>query len=352
MRLNREKIAAISHICIIAAAASALLYLGARFLLPAVLPFLLAFGIALITERPSGFFASKLHIPSKICRAVISIFMIAVIIGGGILVIVKLCEQAWGLLTALGEGTSLASLIEAVISSAEKIFGKSGISDELAESLKGALSGVLETLISRSAGVISAAASGVPRIILFILISAISSVYFSLDLENVKKYVHILLPKKVYAAISGFKDRSFSIIVKYLRSYFLIMLLMFSLMFFGLSVIGVRYALLMAFIIALLDLLPVIGIGTVLIPWGVFMLVSGGRGIGIGLLVLYGVGIVVRQIAEPKIVGKNLGLHPLIMLISIYAGYSLFGFFGIIFFPVLAVILKTALAKDSTAKVE
>ena len=98
---------------------------------------------------------------------------------------------------------------------------------------------------------------------------------------------------------------------------------------------------LMAFIIALLDMLPVLGIGIVLIPWGVYYLSVGtDLKLGIGLLVLWGVGSIVRQAIEPKIVGKELGMHPLLTLVLMYAGYSLFGFFGLVLLPFLSVFIS------------
>ena len=137
-----------------------------------------------------------------------------------------------------------------------------------------------------------------------------------IDLENVNKRVHNLLPEKIDKAMIGFKDRFSKTILKYIRSYLLIMLITFCLMLLGLSILGVRYAILMAFVIAVLDLLPVLGIGIVLIPWGVFCLTVGSDiKLGIGLLVLWAVGSIVRQSVEPKIVGKELGMHPLLTLV-------------------------------------
>ena len=118
------------------------------------------------------------------------------------------------------------------------------------------------------------------------------------------------------------------------------MLITFIVMLVGLVILRRPYALLLAFIIALLDCLPVIGVGTILLPWSLYELIFGERYIGIGLVVLFILYEIVRQFAEPRIVGKNLGIHPIITLVLIYVGYSLFGIVGLLFVPIATVLIN------------
>ena len=104
-------------------------------------------------------------------------------------------------------------------------------------------------------------------------------------------------------------------------------------------------------LIALLDLLPVIGVGTVLIPWGIFALATGNKILGIGLILLFVANTVIRQFAEPRIVGKSLNLHPLITLMAIYIGYALFGFIGVFILPVIAVSISAMLNGNNTTEI-
>ena len=138
------------------------------------------------------------------------------------------------------------------------------------------------------------------------------------------------------------KDGFFSVFLKYMRSYLLLLVITFAEMAVGLFLIRAPYPLVMALIIAALDLLPVIGVGVVLIPWGVWSFAVGKTPFGIGLLVLFAFHTVFRQIIEPKIVGKNLGVHPLLTLLFIYVGYSVFGIAGLLLVPVLTVGIKAA----------
>jgi len=119
-----------------------------------------------------------------------------------------------------------------------------------------------------------------------------------------------------------------------IRSYVLIMLLTFTELSILFSFFGIQNAILKAGIIALLDILPILGTGGVMIPWGITSLVLGYTKLGLELLLIYGIVTVVRNYVEPKIVGTQLGLHPIITLVSMFIGLRLFGFWGLFGLPV------------------
>lgn len=100
------------------------------------------------------------------------------------------------------------------------------------------------------------------------------------------------------------------------------------------------YAFLLAAVIAVIDILPVLGVGTVLIPWATIAFIERNMRLGFGLLILYGVIVIVRQFAEPKIVGGTLGIHPLLTLAAMYLGFRLFGVAGMIIGPILALLAR------------
>jgi predicted PurR-regulated permease PerM len=118
----------------------------------------------------------------------------------------------------------------------------------------------------------------------------------------------------------------------------------------GLLIMKTKNALLLSVIIAILDLLPIIGVGTVIVPWSIVELLLGNTGIGIGLIILLAVHELIRQFAEPKIIGKNLGVHPLVSLLLLYVGYSVLGFVGILFVPLLAVVLNIFFDKNDVTE--
>ena len=119
-----------------------------------------------------------------------------------------------------------------------------------------------------------------------------------------------------------------------IRSYILIMTLTFTELSLLFSFFGIENAVLKAAVIALLDIMPILGTGGIMIPWAVISLVLGYTKLGVELLVIYIIVTVIRNYVEPKIVGTQLGLHPIITLIAMFIGLRLFGFWGLFGLPV------------------
>ena len=187
---------------------------------------------------------------------------------------------------------------------------------------------------------------------IFLLTAVISAIYFSLDLDGINSKVKRALPEKLAERLVNFKNKFLITAFRYMRSYLIIMLIVFVILLVGFFILKVKYAILLAVIFALFDMLPVIGIGAFMIPWAIFELSFGNPGLGVGLLVLFFVAIITKNLAEPKILGKNLGIHPILTLVLLYASYSLFGIFGLLLIPFLSVILNIALDKNDSSKIE
>jgi predicted PurR-regulated permease PerM len=115
--------------------------------------------------------------------------------------------------------------------------------------------------------------------------------------------------------------------------------------FIGLALLRVPYAFLLAVLLAVVDFLPLLGTGVILLPWAAVSLLLGEVKLGIGLAVLYGVTSVVRQVLEPKLIGEGLGLHPLVSLAAMYGGLRLFGVWGMILAPLLAAAVSAAVGE-------
>ena len=139
----------------------------------------------------------------------------------------------------------------------------------------------------------------------------------------------------------------------YVKAYAMLWLITFSVLFLGFIILGVEYATTLAIVIALLDMLPVIGTGTVLIPWGIVCIAGGGYRRGIGILVLFACVTVIREIAEAKVIGRCIGMHPLLTLAAMYAGYRLLGVAGILLLPLVLNIAKemTSMGMHKSTKI-
>jgi predicted PurR-regulated permease PerM len=118
-----------------------------------------------------------------------------------------------------------------------------------------------------------------------------------------------------------------------LCSYIVISAVCFCELLIGFLIIGINDAVLIALIIAVFDVLPILGSGAILIPWGIISILAGAPMTGVGLIVLWGIILIVKQIIEPKIVGSQIGLHPLVTIASLYIGLQLMGGLGLIVAP-------------------
>ena len=219
--MNKEKISVISHLFIAILAGIILGYIGIRYVLPILLPFLIAWGIAFAVRRPADFLSRKTKISKKILRPLVAILLILSLIGGMIYLIMRVATEAWQLFSSLAENGKLVNIISSALNPFESLFADSSVAPELEEKLMGAISGLISSLLSSSAGMITAVAGSIPKILLFVLVTSISAIYFSVDLEHVNNAIRAILPKRINFAISDFKKTSLSVLLRYMRSYLL-----------------------------------------------------------------------------------------------------------------------------------
>ena len=347
--MKKEKIEYFAYLVIAIAGVAVLGFILLRYAILAILPFLLGWIAAFASDKPAAMLSKKTRISVRVWRLVVS----AVVTLGAIALILLFGKivlgELWNLLSGLGEGERIGEIVSALSEQILGIFGRMNIPSELKDTVAKAFSGIVTTLLTSLGGGLTSVAGAIPKILLFIVITVISAVYFALDLEKINSAIRRILPSSVFDILVRIKNGALTLGVKYLRSYFLIMLITFAVMFTGLLILRVEYAFLFAIIIAILDLLPIIGVGTALVPASLFCFISGNRGLGIGLLILFLVNEIIRQLAEPRILGRHLGIHPLATLASIYIGYSFFGLAGILLLPLI--ILLLGIYKDDTPKV-
>ena len=206
-------------------------------------------------------------------------------------------------------------------------------------------SGVLSinlSLIHISLAWVANAMAKLPTVLLTILIIVIATFFTAGKTDKIKTVIKRQIPDK-YKSVSGQMYRTFGKTVwKMIKSYVILFFITFIELTIGLLVLGIDYFWIIALLIAIVDILPVVGTGTVLIPWGILELVLGDTAIGIGILVLYIIITVVRNIIEPKLVSKQIGLPPILTLLGMYVGLKLFGILGLFLVPLLMILVKTA----------
>lgn len=182
--------------------------------------------------------------------------------------------------------------------------------------------------------------SNFPLYLISVIFTIVLSVFISVEYDDLTAFVKRQLPEKFNSSFSEARKFLSETICKVIKSYIIIMLITFTELLIGLSILNINSAFPIAAIIAVLDILPVLGTGGVLIPWALIAMVLKNFSLAVGLLALYLIITVVRNIIEPKIVGQQIGLNPIITITVMYAGLRLFGFFGLIAAPIVAILVK------------
>ena len=207
------------------------------------------------------------------------------------------------------------------------------------DSLSSSVSGLVSRLLPSLSFVTS-----IPGMIVSVIIMIISTFFISMDFEKITDFCLAQLPKKTADFVVELKDYTVKVLFRYVRSYALILAITFTELLIGFVIMhfitGQQNVFLLALLIAVLDILPIVGTGTVLIPWTIISFIAGDYAKGICLAIIYAVITVIRQFIEPKIVGEQVGLHPIATLIAMIVGTRLFGGIGLFGLPITLAILK------------
>lgn len=338
-------------------------YLALSYLFWPVLPFLLAFFLSLIIRPCAAFLERKCRMPRRvgaILLLVLLLFLLGMLFTWGCR---RLLSEAQQLLDHIGNG---GDLLGARIEQALEVL--SGLTEHIPflshlkarESLAdfwvqvdAKLADMISETVSRWTDqipdLIANVVRGVPGAVFFLVTFLFSSFYLCADGDRIVAALVARLPVGVREYLGRAKSRLSGMGGRYLRAYFLLFLLTFLELLVGFSVIGLPYTFLPALIISLVDILPVLGVGSVLVPWGLIELLRGNIALGTGLLILCGVMILLRQFVEPRIIGGSLGLHPLATLFAAYVGLELFGLVGVLLGPAVALVVKNLLGKEAYA---
>ena len=343
-----ERVAAIL-ICVVAGVALAYLFL--QYVLPLFLPFLLAYGISMLIRPLANKFASRTRLPRGLCASVLLLFVFGLggwgLWAGSVRLITELGNLVERLLSDGGIFDAMDSLMLWVENMGARfgfLSAEAGNTQAFYDAAMQMVGNVLSSLASRLPELAGNIFSALPSILFFLVVSVVACFYFCTDGMQITHKMASFLPQKWQQKLPRVKESLRDVFRKYIKAYGILLALTFVLLLVGFWMLRIEYAFLLAFLIALADLLPVIGVGTVLIPWGIVMLLQKNFYVGFGLLILYLAISLIRQVAEPKVLGKSLGLHPLLTLFATYVGFVLFGIVGMILAPIVALLGKRLLS--------
>lgn len=218
------------------------------------------------------------------------------------------------------------SLSLAAVDWIEKLFAGSSV----------LLTSASERLLSWAAHILSR----IPNLILFVLTALLSAYFFSIDSHSIHDLLQKYIPDPWWEKGHSLYRKLKHALGGYAKSQLYLSAVSCGLCFLGLLILGYPKAFLLALLIGVVDALPVLGAGVVLIPWGLLAFLQGNTFEGVGLLLVYAVVAIARTVLEPRFLGKQIGLHPLLTLLSLYGGFRLFGVGGMILVPIGVMFFK------------
>lgn len=346
------------------AAIVAIVYLVFKYLVNLLMPFFLALIFAAVA-RPVAVFLSREYrykknaagekVPvrrrvrmNRTVAGVISVILLFLIVLGLLVILFVQLADTLADLAAGIPGLYYAKVLPGITEFFAKVEELAGrIDDSLLEVVQSAVPNILSSVGSavteasaKVVGWIASLATRVPGMLLSAIICLIATVFIAVDFDKIKTFIRRNLPERPLRMVRDVRDSFLGIVWQFIKSYFIIFCITTTEIAVGLLLIGVNRPVLVAVLIAIFDAFPIVGSGMILLPWAILTLISGELWRGLGLLILYAVVVIVRQIIEPKIVGKHVGLRPIVTLVCMYAGTRLFGgLIGLFGLPITAAIL-------------
>lgn len=328
------------------------LWLGGKFLLPLCFPFLLGLGLALAAEPAVRLLCARLHLPRGLAAG---LGVTAAFLGLTMLVLLLLAFLVRELGILAGILPDLTETARAGVSLLQnwlmELAGRTpqGIRPLLEQNVATLFSGgtaLLDKAFSYVLGLAGTILSHVPDSALGLGTAVISGFMFSAKLPRIRDWIRRYLPREKLRPVLEMLNRVRTAVGGWLAAQLRLIGVTLVILLMGMLLLRIPYGVLWAVGISLVDAFPVLGTGTVLLPWGLICYLQGDRARAIGLVGIYVVISVTRSVLEPKLVGKQLGLDPLVTLFALYAGFKLWGIGGMIIAPLLAVTVVQLLPEN------
>ena len=311
------------------------------------MPFLIGWFIAALASPMVNFLDKNIKIKPKHGSMIIIIGVLSLIFLLGYFSISKLYSQGANIISSLPDFYDNLNrdfeLLNAKLSSSDNFLLR-GVKDFFIE-FNSKLNSITKDLVSSLAPSTAIAAGNfaknIPSTIVNIIISILSSYFFILERDHIYKFLSDNLNPSIKRPLNSIISNFQYLIGGYFKAQFKIMAIVYFILFIGFLILKIKYSFFLAFFIAFLDFLPFFGTGAVLLPWAFFKLLSSDIHMALGLLAIYLISQLIRQLIQPKILGDTVGLNPLLALIFMYIGYQFFSVWGLIFsVPVGMIIIN------------
>ena len=321
-------------------------YVLLKYGISIVSPFIFAFIFAYILNKPARAISTSTRLPHKLVAFFIILIFYAV---AGIVVFllgVRLTSTITRIVSMIPSiyDKQIGPLLMSAFRSIEEIVYDidPAIVEVLNEGFTQFIRTMGETVTNFSLRLlrsISDIASSLPLFFIKVLLMVISTFFIAMDFDNLVAFTRRQFSQQGNKVINTIHQYIVNTLFVVIRSYAIIMFITFIELSIGLTILGIKNSILIAFLISIFDILPVLGTGGIMVPWVIVTLLQGNISRGLGLFLVYITVTIVRNIIEPRIVGKELGIHPVVTLISMFVGGNLFGVVGVFGLPVILSLL-------------
>lgn len=327
----------VSYIAVV----STLIFIVFKVTFKFLTPFVIAVIIASFMQKPAVFLSKKIRIKKEITAAVLTAGVYLLL---GVLLSFAIYETIY-LISSLVTKTPdfirfFSGWFSVFYEKIENLF--IGISPEIYEEILSVMKDTLENFVLKLSGILSSfitsTVKNIPSVFISSIVALVASCYIAKDYDKLKKFLIGIINDELKEKLIRIRKIVNETVFGILRGYLLLFLITFLELTLGFFVIGIKYAPVIAFIISVVDFLPVLGTGILLIPWGLFSIMTGNSFMGFAIIIIYLINMIVRNFAEPKILGKQMGINPLFTLFSMFLGLKFFGFWGLLIFPLALIV--------------
>lgn len=336
-------------------------YVLVNYAMGYIFPFAFASVLAIALQRPVRFISRKLHLKAHgIVSLILVLLIVSIVVGVLFLAGKKIVEEVSDLImSVVNRYDSLAEFLADVRGYADSLIAKlpAAAQTKATETMDNLMNKVssgegVEIDLSMLSGPLAGAwnvVKEIPSVLVTILVTIISCVFMTAEYDIIRDMILSFFTEEKGKKIVEAKRVVSKGVGKLLKAYLTIMLITFTEVFLGLNLmklIGIYeggYIAIIAFVVCVVDIVPVLGTGTVVIPWAIYSFVTGNVGLGIGLAILYVVITILRQAIEPKLVASQVGLPSIVTIMAMFLGARLFGLFGVILLPFTVIVIKLML---------
>lgn len=311
-------------------------YVGFRMIL-FFMPFVIGWVIAYIAHPMVNWLEKRMRIVKKLGSMLIIVGVLAAVGFCIYLIVSRLWHEIAGVIQNMPEmyedlelglseiGDSTKGLFEMLPEGVQKVL------DQAVSNLNQTAGDIIGRISEPTVTAAGNLAMRIPSALIAVIVTFISAYFFIADQEEVVAWVKRVTPDSIASRMGMVSDNLKYAVGGYFKAQFKIMAVVFTILLLGFVVLHIHFSFLLAILIAFLDFLPFFGTGTALLPWAFYKFMVGDYKMTAGLIILYGVTQLVRQLIQPKLVGDSMGMKPLVTLFLLYVGYKAGGVFGMIF---------------------